>query len=82
MLQKLQRHGAKKNDVSNENKEHSSSILITSTSAISESGKRFVPEDIKRLSSWKAHEEGIIHVKIMEDLKMIISSSFDYRVHI
>ena len=82
LLQKLQRHGAKKNDVSNENKEHSSSILITSTSAISESGKRFVPEDIKRLSSWKAHEEGIIHVKIMEDLKMIISSSFDYRVHI
>jgi WD40 repeat protein len=81
LLSKLQRSGNKKDEFSNE--EILSEVLVTVLNLYGENvSKKIEPGDLKIRHEWKAHEEGIIHINLLEDLKILVTCSFDYRVHV
>jgi WD40 repeat protein len=80
VLQKLKLYGSKRED-SGSDPDTSFFILTLLTNAL-ESNKKVVSEDFRKVSEWKAHEEGIIHLSLVEGVRLIVSCSFDYHVFI
>ena len=82
ILRKLQQYGNKRDETGDDSK-YPISFLLTSIIPGSDSSfKKFQQEDMREVAKWKAHDEGITHISIIEGLQMIISCGFDYRVHI
>lgn len=82
LLYKLQRYGNRREDIVEESQDRISVLLTLGNAGIDPSFKKIVAEDMKKVNVWKAHEEGIIHISLLEGLNFLVSSSFDYRVHI
>lgn len=81
LLHKLSCYGTKREDSSAET-DTSLFILTLLSSSLDNTNRKFVPEDMHKVAEWKAHEEGILHISLVEGLKLIVSSSFDYHVYI
>ncbi|OMJ84317.1 hypothetical protein SteCoe_14603 [Stentor coeruleus] len=83
LLQKLNKFGKKTDESDSDGKQGFSKYLITLLAPNSDfAPKKIVADDMKKIIEWKAHEEGIIHITLLEGLNYIASTSFDYRVHI
>jgi WD40 repeat protein len=81
LLQKLSNYGNKREE-NNASEADTSTFILTLLSSSLSSTKKFGNEDVQKIDEWNAHEEGILHLSLVEGLRLIVSSSFDYHVYI
>lgn len=82
ITKKLKLYGSKNEDNSAGSDPDASFFILTLLSSALEGNKKVVPEDLVKIAEWKAHDEGIIHLSLVEGVKLIITCSFDYHVYI
>lgn len=82
LLQKLSHFGNKREDNTSNEADTSTFILTLLSNSFTNTSRKFGPEDVQKIGEWNAHEEGILHLSLVEGLKLIVSSSFDYHVYV